>query len=312
MKLRYLAWAMWILPGVREFLHSTGKTKILTLNFVRLKDGTFICSIIQYVFDLRFSSEWRPVALCGAGLQTRTLDGRRRRWWQSPCPRQSPFSCNHRKSTFLWWYEQHMHDWALYRQVESRVLWVVWHLTDVVSSLLEVALLKGITWSVWTRPKHSRAACVCWLWTADRWTWSRCSRGLWETTVTYRLTCVASSTGQTQTHHLFDEIYPGSVTHYFCIQERCVWYILIYVFKFGGVGMQEKGKKGFVVCLFLSTLQISPWNKRFPLKNNPVIVLFAKQLPVSELKCGFAFFVSSKCDLLWRSTVLYGLLERIH
>lgn len=62
--------------------------------------------------------------------------------------------------------------------------------------LLQDVLLKTAARSVWTPSGFSRAACVCWLWTTNWWTWSWCSKGWWETTVTCRSTCVASLTGK--------------------------------------------------------------------------------------------------------------------
>lgn len=52
--------------------------------------------------------------------------------------------------------------------------------------------------SAGTPSEGFRAVCVCWLWITNLSTWSRCSKGCWETTATCRSTCVESLTGQSQ------------------------------------------------------------------------------------------------------------------
>lgn len=73
----------------------------------------------------------------------------------------------------------------------------VFHLLIDVFSSVQVVLLKKIARSVWTPSKLSMDACVYWLWTTGHWTWSRCSRGWSETTVTCKSICAALLTGKT-------------------------------------------------------------------------------------------------------------------
>lgn len=95
----------------RQFCLQSIRAAITVIHkwIIRLKSSKNLC--VQYlvcVCDLRFSSEWWSVALRGDDLQTGTPDCLCGRRWRRFRSRQPPVSCNHRKSAFLWWWEQHV------------------------------------------------------------------------------------------------------------------------------------------------------------------------------------------------------------
>lgn len=91
---------------------------------------------------------------------------------------------------------------------------------------VQVVQSKQITKSAQIPSALFKAACVYWPLIISQWIWSKCSRGWWEITVTFRSICAALSTGQTKKHSLFKYILKRNPRWYFFLpllfNEHCI------------------------------------------------------------------------------------------
>lgn len=95
-----------------------------------------------------------------------------------------------------------------------------------------------------------RAVCVCWLWITNLSTWSRCSKGCWETTATCRSTCAELLTGLSQEELselgstcTFSHVRMFCMLHVFC---GSMWFLLgIWGFR------KTNSNRKLAYCLFV-------------------------------------------------------------